>query len=145
MAFFWQNPALSERRVPARRAAGVKWAYHGTHAEKLPSIAAEGLRPLYTVDGGAVLFFSPDTYTAALHGGGAAPNSDASFPTGVLLRFPFPRDAKYVGHDTGETAFISKRTVPPRLIEVYPQAVVDDVDERLWMPIQQARAMSGRA
>lgn len=132
MAFFWQNPTGSLRGVPARRAARVKWAYHGTPAEKLPSIAVEGLRPLYK----GTLFFSPDTYTASLHGGGV--ESNAPFPSGFLLRFPFPRDAKWVGDDTGETAFVSRRVVPPHLIEVYPEAVADVVDDDLWIAVQRA-------
>lgn len=113
----------------------VRWAYHGTSSTKLSSIARHGLR-LSTHDGESILFFSASTYYAAQYGG-SEDVSDAPFPFGVLLRFPWPKGAEDVTNQVGDSAFVSRDTIPSDKIDVYVAPVPDGrLRPSLWVPLQ---------
>jgi hypothetical protein len=117
-----RGPVTSANRARVKRR---RWAYHGTSAEALPSIAEVGLQPYPALNGHGVFFVESPS---------AAP--------GVVLRFPWPKRDVHVDQSSDEEhAFYYVRTsIPSGAIEVLrpPSHPFDDEDDRWWVPIRGA-------
>lgn len=105
-----------ERRGGAEESRRCKWAYHGVPRSAAPSVLTEGLRlaetdrfdPSYRYETPRI-FFTDDSLVAARAYAG----------DGIVVRFPWPRDAKHDTDDRGWGEYFTETAVPVKDLEVW--------------------------